>query len=281
MAQATLDDAGCACGATAGRRILTADRFCLYGEAFAERAYGLVRCAVCGLVRTVPRPDEGDHELFDNPEFLTTYLEREPLFERFLAPVVQEAVRVAPPPGRLVDVGANTGTLVRLATEAGYEAIGLELNEAGVAFAQGRGLDVRATSLDEAGFEAGSVEVVTMSAVAEHLHDLDGTIAACRRVLRRGGVLVTANSPNLRSLAWLLERDAWYGLQPQGHPWQFTPATLAQVLERQGFRLVARRTFGMHRDFGRNRKQRLKRAALRTAEAMGFGDALTLVAVRA
>jgi SAM-dependent methyltransferase len=228
----------------------------------------------------VPAPEEGAHELFEDPSFIETYLEREPLFERFLSPVIDEVRRVVAPPARLVDVGANVGTLVRLAGEVGYEAIGLELNEAGVAFAQGRGLDVRAVTLEDAGFADGSIDAITMSAVAEHLHDLDGTFATCHRLLRPGGALVAANSPNIRSLAWLLERERWYGLQPQGHPWQFTPATLAEILERNGFRLVACRTFGMHRDFGRNRKQRLKRAALRAAEHLGFGDALTLVAVR-
>ena len=273
-------DHRCPCGVRAGRTILRAQRYCRYGDAFAELEYSLVRCAGCGLVRTVPAPDEGTHELFEDPTFIETYLEREPLFERFLTPVIDEVARVVAAPARLVDVGANTGTLVRLAASAGYEAVGLELNEAGVAFAQGRGLDVRASTLEDAGFADGSIDAITMSAVAEHLHDLDGTFATCHRLLRPGGVLVTANSPNIRSLAWLLEREGWYGLQPQGHPWQFTPATLTEILERNGFRLLERRTFGMHRDFGRNRKQRLKRAALRAAEHLGFGDALTLVAAR-
>lgn len=270
----------CACGVRRGRVILRAQRYCRYGDAFADLDYRLVRCAGCGLVRTEPTPDEGAHELFEDPAFIETYLEREPLFERFLAPVVDEVRRVIGPPARLLDVGANVGTLVRLAAEAGYEATGLELNEAAVAFAQGRGIDVRAALLEDAGFADGSIDAITMSAVAEHLHDLDTTFATCHRLLRAGGVLVAANSPNIRSLAWLLERAAWYGLQPQGHPWQFTPGTLGDVLERCGFRLIERRTFGMHRDFGRNRKQRLKRLALRTAEQVGFGDALTLVALR-
>lgn len=270
----------CPCGASAARKILSADRYCVYGHAFAHLEYTLLRCRACGLVRTNPPPDEGEHELFSNPDFLTTYLEREPLFERFLAPVVREARLLKPPPGLLVDIGANTGTLVRLAAEAGYEAIGLELNEAGVAFAQRRGLDVRPHLLADAGFEESSLDVITMSAVAEHLHNLDATFRDCARYLKSGGVLVTANSPNIRSLAWMLDRERWYGLQPQGHPWQFTPATLREVLERNGFQVVLQRTFGMHRDFGRNRKQRLKRAAFRAAEAIGLGDALTLVAVR-
>lgn len=275
-----MTERACPCGVRRGRVILSASRYCRYGDAFADYDHRLIRCWGCGLVRTEPTPEEGAHELFDDPSFIETYLEREPLFERYLAPVVDEVARVVAAPARLVDVGANTGTLVRLAASAGYEAIGLELNGAGVAFAQGRGLDVRSSTLEDAGFADASIDAITMSAVAEHLHDPDATFATCHRLLRRGGVLVAANSPNIRSLAWLLERERWYGSQPIGHPWQYTPSTLGEILERNGFRIIERRSFGLHRDFGRNRKQRLKRAALRLAERLGYGDALTLVAMR-
>lgn len=270
----------CPCGGVRARTILRAERFCLYGQTFEDHAYTLRRCWSCGLVRTEPRPAEHQHELFRDPSFLETYLERESLFERFLAPVVGIVTQLAPPPSRLLDIGANTGTLVRLASEAGYDAEGLELNEAAVSFASDRGLKVRAASLDDAGYEPDTFGAITMSAVAEHLLDLDGTLAAAAEALKPGGVLVVANSPNIRSLAWVLERGGWYGLQPQGHAWQLSPATLRAALERAGFRVVRSETFGMHRDFGRNRKQRLKRTALRIAEHLGFGDAVTLAAIK-
>jgi SAM-dependent methyltransferase len=270
----------CACGASKARRILQADRYCRYGHEFAEREYSLLRCSDCGLVRTDPAPDEGTHELFEDATFIETYLEREPLFEKFLRPVVEEAQRFTAPASRLIDVGANVGTLVRLASQAGFDASGFETNEAAVEFAQSRGIDVRGQVIEEAGLAAGSVDVVTMSAVAEHLHHLDQTFAQCREILRPGGVLIAANSPNIRSLAWLLEKQGWYGLQPQGHPWQFTPSTITESLERSGFRPLSRFAFGMHRDFGRNRKQRLKKAALALASAAGWGDAFMVISIR-
>ncbi|MFP5225629.1 MAG: methyltransferase domain-containing protein [Actinomycetota bacterium] len=270
----------CPCGTLASRVILEADSYCPYAQHSEPLDYSLRRCLACGLVRTDPIPEDGEHELFADPDFLTNYADREPLYERFLLPVLAEAQRLRPAPARLVDVGANTGTLVRLALEAGYDATGLELNEAGVSYARGRNLPVEAATLEQAGFEDDSVDVITMSAVAEHLLSPASTFDACRAALKPGGVLVTANSPNIRSLAWMTERHRWYGLQPQGHAWQFTPATLRSSLERHGFRIVAARTFAMERVFGRNRKQLLKRAAHRTGEALGFGDAVTLVAVR-
>lgn len=271
----------CACGATRGRTILRADEFCPYGDAREPHEYTLLRCRDCGLVRTTPTPSEGEHELFKDPAFLETYLDREPLFREFLAPVVRAVQRLRPAPGRLVDVGANTGTLVAIARDAGYDAVGLELNEAGVAFAQSRGIPLRAVTLEDAGFEPGSIDAITMSALAEHLLDPVATFKAAAKALASGGILVAGNSPNIRSVAWRAEHAGWYGLQPEGHAWQFTPATLRNLIERHGFRVVSSSSFAMERVFGRNRKQRLKRAAFRFGEATGFGDAVTVVAVRA
>lgn len=230
-------------------------------------------------MRTWPAPEDHEHGPFRDESFLGPYLERAALFESLLRPTVDDICGLAAPPGRFVDVGANIGTIVRLAGERGYTATGIELNEAAVEHGVARGLDLRAVPLAEAGFEPGSLDVICLSATAEHVHDLDGTFGLCRGLLRPGGVLYVSNSPNIRSFGWLVERDLWYGIQPTGHVWQFTPPTLRAALERAGFRVTFSRTYNLHRDFGRNRKQRLKRAAFALAGRIGLGDALSVAGV--
>ena len=276
-----MDTAVCPCGGRRYRRILRADRYCTYGQNVEEASYELLRCSACGLVRTWPEPAEHDHGPFRDESFLQPYLERPELFESLLRPTVRHIASLAPPPGHLVDVGANIGTIVRLAKEAGYAATGIELNEAGVEHGKAHGLDMRAALLSDAGFEPGSIDVICLSATAEHIPDLEETFAECTALLKPGGLLYVSNSPNIRSLAYLLERDLWYGIQPTGHVWQFTPATLRAAMERAGFRIVGQRTYGLHRDFGRNRKQRLKARAFAAAEVLGFGDALSVAGVPA
>jgi hypothetical protein len=102
----------------------------------------------------------------------------------------------------------------------------------------------------------------------------------CRELLVPGGLLYVSNSPNWRSFGARLERDLWYGIQPTGHVWQFTPRTLRTIFERNGFRVVGERTYNLHRDFGRNRKERLKRIAFMLAERMGLGDALSMAGIK-
>lgn len=81
---------------------------------------------------------------------------------------------------------------------------------------------------------------------------------------------------HIRSFGFLVERALWYGIQPTGHVWQFTPATLRAAVERAGFRVTGVRTYNLHRDFGRNRKQRLKRSLFAVAERIGLGDAVSV-----
>ena len=270
----------CPCGSTRYRRILRSDRYCTYGDNIAEASYELLRCSACGLVRTWPEPEEHEHGPFRDESFLEAYLARPGLFEDLLRPTVADIARLSPPPGRLIDVGANVGTIVRMAGELGYEAIGVELNEAGVEYGRARGLDMRAVLLEDAGFGPSTVDVICLSATAEHIPDLDETFGQCHRMLRPGGVLYVSNSPNIRSLGYVWERDLWYGIQPTGHVWQFTPSTLRQAVERAGFRPVHARTYNLHRDFGRNRKQRIKRRLFALAERIGLGDAVSVAGMK-
>lgn len=270
----------CPCGSARARTIARAAEYCTYGQHMEPYDYTLVRCRDCRLVRTAPAPADHEHAPFRDDAFIATYLERLELFTTLLRPTVEDIAALSPPPGHLVDVGANIGVIVEMARDLGYTATGIELNEAAVEHGVGRGLDLRACDLHDAGFAPGSLDVICLSATAEHIPDLDETFALCRDLLRDDGLLYVSNSPNLRSLGWWTERQRWYGLQPTGHVWQFTPQTLRTVFERTGFQVVAERTYNLHRDFGRNRKQRLKRLALALAERVGLGDALSMAGVK-
>jgi len=270
----------CACGGARYRRVLRADRYCTYGVNTEPLEYSLIRCLACGLVRTSPAPEDHDHSSYRDDAFVETYLAREELFQRLLRSTMDDITLLAPPPRRFVDVGANIGTIVSMATALGYDATGVEPNEAAAEVGRARGLQMISAPLVSAGFSDESLDIVCLSATAEHVAELDQSLALCRRLLRPGGMLFVANSPNYRSFGARYERALWYGIQPTGHVWQFSPATLRAVFARAGFRVVFERTFNLHRDFGRNRKERLRKAAFGLAAATGLGDALSMAGVR-
>ncbi len=226
-------------------------------------------------------PEHAEHEPFRDDSFLEAYNKRPALYEGYLGRVVAEIAAISPPPGRLLDLGANIGTLVKLASKRGYDATGLELNLAGVEYAQAEGFDVRCSTLEDAGFVAGSFDVVSLSAVAEHVPDLPETLARCRELLKPGGLLYVSNSPNYAGFGARWEKDMWYGIQPTGHVWQYTPKTLRFHVERAGFRIRSTTTYNLHRDFGRGKRERARKFAFRVAGRLGMGDALSVGAVKA
>jgi SAM-dependent methyltransferase len=270
----------CPCGARRYRTLMKADRYCTYGTNVEDMQYELRACLACGLIRTWPAPPHEEHHTFRDDAFIETYLAREELFDSLLRPTVEDVARIAPPPGRLVDVGANIGQIVAMANARGYSATGIELNEAAVELGKERGLDMRATTLEDAGFEPDTLDIICLSATAEHIPDLDETFTLCRSLLKPGGLLYVSNSPNHRSFGARIEGELWYGLQPTGHVWQFTPTTLRAAFERAGLRVVSQRTYNLHRDFGRNRKQRIKKRLFQIAQEVGLGDAISMAGVR-
>ena len=106
-------------------------------------------------------------------------------------------LRAAGAPGRLLDVGAGVGALVRVAGERGWQAVGVDVDPAVVSYARGRGLDVRLGELGKLALPAESFDLVTLCNVVDFVADPVAVLAECRRVLIPGGriFLRTPNVP--------------------------------------------------------------------------------------
>src|SRR5207253_110047 len=74
----------------------------------------------------------------------------------------------------------------------GFDARGIELSVAQSAFARSRGLDVREGGLPTLR-DDGQIGSITMFAVFEHLTSHTACLADVHRLLRRGGMLITAH----------------------------------------------------------------------------------------
>ncbi|MHB8510918.1 MAG: class I SAM-dependent methyltransferase [Actinomycetota bacterium] len=275
-----MTETACACGAGEYRTVLRANRYCVYGWNVQPMDYELRKCKRCGLVRTWPEPPHEEHHIFRDDSFLDAYLKNPELYEHYLRETVNEIRSIAAPPKRFLDVGANIGTQLRIAKEIGYDVVGVELNTAACEYANQTGLRVINASCEDAEFEDESFDVISLSATAEHIPDFSEELGLYRRLLKPGGLLHMSNSPNYASFGARFEKELWYGIQPTGHVWQFTPRTLKAILARHGFTPVFVRTYNLHREFGRGRKERLRKAAFSAAAKLGLGDALSVGAIR-
>lgn len=142
-------------------------------------------------------------------------------------------------PGRVLDIGCSIGHFLALAKEAGWEGIGLELNEKAVAYAtENLGLDVRPQLLHEAGFEPESFDVVSFWGVIEHLKKPVETFIQAAKVLKPGGILLTF-CPNGASLVCRVLREKAATFDGRNHPSYFTPRSVKLAMSMAGLENVS------------------------------------------
>lgn len=140
-----------------------------------------------------------------------------------------------PSPGqRVLDVGCGNGDFLEAATDAGWDAVGLEPDPDAAAVGQARGFDVRAGGLEVLDGLSSCFDAVTLNHVIEHLHSPGDALAVILRVLKPGGVLYI-DTPNIDSLGAAAFGRHWRGLEPPRHLVLFTPSSLVGLLRQAGF----------------------------------------------
>jgi SAM-dependent methyltransferase len=141
-------------------------------------------------------------------------------------------------PGRALDVGCATGTFLAGLQRAGWQVQGVEINQGVAEYARRQaGLDVFAGDLLEAGYPAGSFDLVSFWDVLEHLPNPREILREAYRITRSSGMLLLS-LPNPSSLeAWQFGR-AWAGWDVPRHLWLSPPSAVSRLLEETGWELI-------------------------------------------
>lgn len=167
------------------------------------------------------------------------------LFDRRRMALVRS---LAEPPARLLDAGAGRGRFVAAALAAGYDAFGIEPSER--AGEEARGARVERATIEDAVVEPGSLDVVTLWHVLEHLGDPGSALDRISDWLRPYGGLVVG-VPNLASLQARVGGERWYHLDVPRHRVHYTAAGLEALLRSHGFAPAgARHVLLEHNPFG-------------------------------
>ncbi len=191
----------------------------------------IVECRSCGLLYRDPQERDllSGYTAAIDPVYVRESPARDDTFERSL----RQLAAFAQPPGRLLDVGCSTGRSVRVATRAGWRAVGLEPCRWAVREARRAGLPVVEGTLEQHPFRPGEFDVVTLWDVIEHVPDPRGVLAAVHSLLRPGGVigLTTMDLGSLvaGALGW-----RWPHYMRM-HLWYFRFEHVARLLREVGF----------------------------------------------
>ena len=216
---------------------------------------GLARCRDCDLVFVNPRPaPDLLARFYTSPGYVCHAADGSELAARKALARLGELGRLAPPrPGaRLLDYGCGGGALLRVAREAGWNAIGYDIGGAALASCRRQGLPVTSDldSLSGQRFDA-----IVLIHVLEHLSDPCAVLERLRGLLAPGGRLCI-EVPNARSLratlaapelASRLGLDERYRAFPI-HLDYYCKRTLPRLLERAGFSVDLVTTLGLGLD---------------------------------
>lgn len=137
-------------------------------------------------------------------------------------------------PGRVLDIGAAAGFILKGLQSTGWQGMGVEPNARMAAHAVSNlGIDVRAGSLEQ--FETDeSFDLVSMIQVIGHFYDLESALAKAARATRPGGYWLI-ESWNKDSLVARGFGQNWQEYSPPSVLRWFGPVDLNQAAAKFGF----------------------------------------------
>jgi 2-polyprenyl-3-methyl-5-hydroxy-6-metoxy-1,4-benzoquinol methylase len=217
-------------------------------EAGVAQVNRIVRCRSCGLMYCTPRINGTDIDSIEHWDADYVYrqvkeqeshrVDKQTLQRRDYEETRRYFAELYPQRGFLVEVGASLGYLLDYFRQDGWKVLGVEPNRGFALYAERElGVTMIPSTLGEAGLEAGSVDVVTMMHVIEHVPDPSAVFREVHQVLKPGGLFVL-ETPRYDTLMFKVLGRRERSLSCDGHIYFFTSKTLAEMARRNGFEVL-------------------------------------------
>lgn len=221
------------CGGAESRPLLSARDF----EHGVPGEWTVVRCTRCHFMFLSPMPAEDELASFYpadysayGPSALLGWMFR--MVYRLDARRIRRLIGAS---GRILDVGCGNGeALLQIRRYGDWELFGVELNRAAVEKARGAGLTVEQGGLASCGFARGSMSIIRMGHVIEHVPRPMETLRRAHELLAPGGVLY-GETPNTDCADFRLFGRYWGALHLPRHLCFFDRGTLRRALNEAGF----------------------------------------------
>lgn len=234
---------------------------CWCGSGTALTAFNdeYLLCDACETLVCIAEPDEstaGVRE--DERDFYGAQYWLRHQSERFGLPTLSERARAdlsercifwlrsllsaRTPPGRLLEIGAAHGAFVKLASLAGFDAVGIEMSPAIIEYAQRTfGVRMLRGPLEATGLPVGSFDVICSFDVLEHFRDPLATLSQMRGLLTPDGIALiqTPRYPAEPAEPLRLRNDRFLlHLRSPEHIYLLSARSFEEMVHRAGFASV-------------------------------------------
>lgn len=140
-------------------------------------------------------------------------------------------------PGKILDVGAAAGFILKAYSDNGWQAVGLEPNKTMARFANEKlGLEVYNSTFED--FESQhSFGCISIIQVVAHFYDLEKAFQKAFDLLKEDGILII-ETWNRKSLIAKIFGWKWHEYNPPTVIHWFSPKSLTVFLQKSGFVLI-------------------------------------------
>lgn len=215
-----------------------------YEFATCDNEFVFVRCRQCGLTYLRNRPTPQTLGIIYPPSYYRYAAFLGPVTTRLRAIVQGGRVRMVrglvPAGSTVMEVGCGEGQLLQALAADGdptWRVVGVDISEEACEALRRTGLEMHCAQFEQLDWPEGTVDLVIMNQVIEHLADPRACVAKATALLRAGGrLLIETPSVGSWDRDWVA-RDRWGGWHCPRHWSLYTRESLSALLEQQGLRV--------------------------------------------
>ncbi len=168
----------CLCRETAFESFFTAEDY----EYQLPGTFVVAKCRSCGLLQQNPRPEFADIIRYYPQDYQAFQSQHDSLIDRIhyytkTVPFMRLIESLVPKEARIVDIGCGNGERLRILQQAGFSNVyGIEPSEAAIQASRQHPINIKHGVLEAGDLPDGSVDLVFMVHVLEHLPDPRDTL---------------------------------------------------------------------------------------------------------
>jgi 2-polyprenyl-3-methyl-5-hydroxy-6-metoxy-1,4-benzoquinol methylase len=221
------------------------DAFSCIDHTTTQETFQVQTCTQCSFTLTNPRPEDDQlGKYYESKDYISHSNNQKGIFNRIYQMVRNHAIESKfnlinklNSNGLILDYGCGTGEFLGYVQKQERTVLGVEPSE----FARKQAIQnhqLKVLSLDEfPSISDHSASIISLWHVLEHVSNLRETLSKFHSILNDKGHLVIA-VPNCSSKDAEIYGPLWAGYDVPRHLWHFTPRTMQELLESEGFKLL-------------------------------------------